>query len=142
MAKEKFNMGNLALPAKPQILKSETAPQAEKMAEKAVETIHPDAPAERGAGQGSAPQKAAPRAAAPPKTTTAKPKKVVAAKPPARPRLAELPDAASGELRKISLDLPVEWFKHIKFHCVEHDITMREFLMEVIERDLKKRGAN
>lgn len=131
MAKEKFNMSNLGLPAKPVVVKPVEPVEAQKIAEAAVENIHADEPPKTE------------KRGRPAKKTIEKPaakaEKPLRSAPTARSRFAELPDAPSGELRKISLDLPLEWFKAIKFHCVEHDITMREFLMDVIARDLKRR---
>ena len=104
MAKEKFNMGNLGLPAKPEVVKpsvTETRP----IVERAVEAIH-------------------------------RPKQV---EPPPPPPPPPAPEPAA--LRKISLDLPVDVFKFIKLYCVEHDITMRTYLLEIIERDMQaKKG--
>lgn len=144
-------MGNLGLPAKPVIVKTDAPPLAEKIAEKAVETIHRDATPAPKTKAGRPPKAfAAPPVAAAKKAVKSAPKpaSIVEKRPKAAKkapfsssRFAELPAEPSGDVRKISLDLPTEWFKAIKFHCVEHDITMREFLMDVISRDLKKRGA-
>lgn len=41
--------------------------------------------------------------------------------------------------RKISCDLPADWYKFIKRYCVDHDITMREYLLDIIEADLKRK---
>ena len=41
--------------------------------------------------------------------------------------------------RKISCDLPADWYKFIKRYCVDHDITMREYLLDIIEEDLKRK---
>lgn len=101
MAKEKFNMGNLGLPAKPVVVKSPST-ETRPVVERAVEAIH-------------------------------RPKQAEAPPPPPAPEPASL--------RKISLDLPVDVFKFIKLYCVEHDITMRTYLMEIIERDMQvKKG--
>ena len=48
-------------------------------------------------------------------------------------------DPKSGATRKISCDLPADWYKFIKRYCVDNDITMREYLLALIEVDLKKR---
>ncbi len=98
MAKEKFNMGNLGLPAKPVVVKNPA--EARPVMERAVEAIH--------------------------KT------KLVETPPPPPPP----PPVA---VRKISLDLPVDMFKFIKLHCVEHDITMREYLVAIIDRDIQSK---
>ena len=100
MAKEKFNMGNLGLPAKPVVVKN-PSPEARPIVERAVEAIH----------------------------------KTKQVDPPTPP------PAAPTTVRKISLDLPVDVFKFIKLHCVEHDITMREYLLTIIERDMQAKRA-
>lgn len=41
--------------------------------------------------------------------------------------------------RKISCDLPADWYKFIKRYCVDNDMTMREYLLALIEEDLKTR---
>ncbi len=95
MSKEKFNIGNLGLPAKPVVVKN---PQTEMkpIVERAVEAIH-------------------------------------------KPKQAEEPATTPPSVRKISLDLPVDMFKFIKLHCVEHDITMREFIVGILEKDISAR---
>mgnify|MGYP000885804459 CR=1 FL=1 len=98
MSKEKFNIGNLGLPAKPVVVKNPST-ETRPVVERAVEAIH-------------------------------------------KPKQVEEPPAAPVAVRKISLDLPVDMFKFIKLYCVEHDITMREYLVGIIERDMQaKKGA-
>ena len=100
MSKEKFNIGNLGLPAKPVVVKN-PGNEARPVMERAVEAIHKTKQAD-----------------APPP-------------PPAQP----------AAVRKISLDLPVDVFKFVKLYCVEHDITMREYLLGIIERDIQAKKA-
>ena len=47
--------------------------------------------------------------------------------------------APEGATRKISCDLPEGWYKFIKRYCIDHDLTMREYLLEIIEADLKRK---
>lgn len=52
--------------------------------------------------------------------------------------------AASSEpapTRKISCDLPADWYKFIKRYCVDHDITMREYLLDIIGEDLTRKQS-
>lgn len=44
----------------------------------------------------------------------------------------------SGITRKISCDLPEDWYKLIKRYCIDHDKKMREYILELIEADLKR----
>lgn len=50
------------------------------------------------------------------------------------------PPAAGGRgaTRKISCDLPEDWYKFIKRYCIDHDMKMREYLLGLIEADLKR----
>lgn len=41
--------------------------------------------------------------------------------------------------RKISCDLPADWYKFIKRYCIDQDMTMRQYLLTLIEEDLRKR---
>ena len=47
----------------------------------------------------------------------------------------------TNEVKKISLDLPVEVYKHVKMHTFTRTITMREYMLELIYEDMKRRGV-
>lgn len=51
------------------------------------------------------------------------------------------PEVMTNEVKKISLDLPVEVYKHVKIHTFTRTITMREYMLELIYEDMRKRGA-
>ena len=51
------------------------------------------------------------------------------------------PEVVTNEVKKISLDLPVEVYKHVKMHTFTRTITMREYMLELIYEDMRKRGA-
>ena len=51
------------------------------------------------------------------------------------------PEVLSNEVQKISLDLPIEVYKHVKMHTFTRTITMREYMLELIYEDMRRRGA-
>lgn len=51
------------------------------------------------------------------------------------------PEVLTNEVKKISLDLPVEIYKHVKMHTFTRTITMREYMLELIYEDMRRRGA-
>lgn len=55
--------------------------------------------------------------------------------------LIEEPEVVTNEVKKISLDLPVEVYKHVKMHTFTRTITMREYMLELIYEDMRRRGA-
>ncbi len=85
----------------------------EKMVEQAVQTIHAAASA-----------------------TATSPTPPIAAQ-----TLMQEPELVTNEVKKISLDLPVEVYKHVKMHTFTRTITMREYMLELIYDDMRKRGA-
>lgn len=84
----------------------------EKMVEQAVQTIHAAA------------------------ATATSPTPPVAAQ-----TLIAEPEVVTNEVKKISLDLPVEIYKHVKMHTFTRTITMREYMLELIYEDMRRRGA-
>jgi hypothetical protein len=44
------------------------------------------------------------------------------------------------EIKKISLDLPANTYTFIKMHTFKRRITMREYLLELIHRDIQLKG--
>jgi hypothetical protein len=65
-----------------------------------------------------------------------------AASPPAAAQtLMVEPEVVTNEVKKISLDLPVEVYKHVKMHTFTRTITMREYMLELIYEDMRRRGA-
>ncbi len=51
------------------------------------------------------------------------------------------PEVLTNDVKKISLDLPVEVYKHVKMHTFTRTITMREYMLELIYEDMRRRGA-
>ena len=68
-----------------------------------------------------------------------------AAASPTPPAVAQTmvaePEVVTNEVKKISLDLPVEVYKHVKMHTFTRTITMREYMLELIYDDMRRRGA-
>ena len=64
-----------------------------------------------------------------------------AASPAAAQTLMVEPEVVTNEVKKISLDLPVEVYKHVKMHTFTRTITMREYMLELIYEDMRRRGA-
>lgn len=93
--KAKFDMGNLSLPNKPAVVKTE---DSHEVTERAVETIHRQ----------------------PVHQEEAKPVAVAT--------------------KKISFDLPTDKYRFIKMYCLDQDITMREYFMNLIEADYKRKS--
>jgi hypothetical protein len=52
----------------------------------------------------------------------------------------EPPTTPSGT-KKVSFDLPVEFYRFIKLHCLDRDISMREYLLTLIAEDYARRGG-
>jgi hypothetical protein len=59
------------------------------------------------------------------------------------PSVVTIPDppTPSDEVKKVSLDLPVDMYTYVKMHTFTRRITMREYMLELISEDMKKRGA-
>ena len=95
MKKDKFDISNLGLPAKPQIVAPSSNTQA--ILERAVEDIHNPVPQ---------------------KETTPK---------------------FSGEVKKVSMDLPLEMYKAVKFYSVESGISMKDYIAQLIDADMQTR---
>ena len=44
-------------------------------------------------------------------------------------------------LRKISIDIPLDMYQFIKLHTLARTITMREYMIELVQEDIAKRGG-
>lgn len=84
----------------------------------------------------SAPSTSPAPAAAPKKKPAAK------AKAPAPKKVAPAPappaDPEPVVMKKTSVDLPLELYQEIKIHLIKNQIKFREYLTDLIEKDLKK----
>lgn len=111
MAKKELNFDKLTLPKKPNIVKKG---ETENSVEQAVETIH----------------------------------NVVDPTPPTPTNNPSVPAAVSTpttetdlRLRKISIDIPLDMYQFIKLHTLARTITMREYMIELVQEDIAKRGG-
>lgn len=47
----------------------------------------------------------------------------------------------TGQQRRVNFELPAEWFKPIAQLCLDRDITLTKYFLELIEKDLKNKGV-
>lgn len=66
--------------------------------------------------------------------------KTIHTPPPSVIATIETPSAAE-EIKKVSLDLPVDVYTFVKMHTFTRRITMREYMLELITEDMKRKGA-
>lgn len=99
MKKDKFDMSNLGLPTKPQIV-APSGNNTQTILAKAVENIH---------------------------------------KSPEPVEQAEEPPRMSGAIKKVSMDLPMEMYKAVKFHAVESGVSMKDYIARLIQADMETR---
>ena len=105
MKKDKFDMSNLGLPTKPQIV-APTGNNTQTILAKAVENIHKS------------------------------PEPVAVAEPVEQ---AEEPSKLSGAIKKVSMDLPMEMYKAVKFYSVESGVSMKDYIARLIQADMETR---
>jgi hypothetical protein len=131
MAKN-LDFGKLVLPPKPEVIvkKAEVA-TPESAVEKAVETIHNSAPKK---------ELASPPAKETKKEAAAKPAPLAA--PKDAPRQAPIAESAipTEEIKKISLDLPMNVYKTMKIHTFSRAMTMKDYILDLITEDMRKKG--
>ena len=105
MKKEKFDMSNLGLPSKPQIVVP-SSNNTQTILAKAVEHIH------------KSPE---PEAIEEQQQATPEPVKLVA------------------DIKKVSMDLPMDMYKAVKFYSVESGISMKDYIAQLIRADMETR---
>jgi hypothetical protein len=105
MKKDKFDMSNLGLPSKPQIV-APSGNNTQTILAKAVENIH-------------------------------KSPEIVAAVEPVEPVVE--PAKLSGDIKKVSMDLPMEMYKAVKFYSVESGVSMKDYIARLIQADMETR---
>ena len=85
---------------------------------------------------------AAPKKSAAPKQPAPKPaaaKAPATRRKPAAPNAAPVPEVpADTVMKKTSVDLPLELYQELKIHLIRKQLKFREYLTDLIERDLKK----
>ena len=92
MKKDKFDMTNLGLPTKPQMVKPVADTQTIMV--KAVESIH---------------------------------------------KVEEMTPSVVIEVKKVSMDLPVDLYKAVKYYSVEAGISMKDYIASLIRQDMETR---
>jgi hypothetical protein len=112
MKKDKFDMSNLGLPSKPQLV-APSGNNTQTILAKAVENIH------------KAPE-TAPEIA---------PVEVV----PQQPEPPEEPVKPVVEIKKVSMDLPMQMYKAVKFYSVESGVSMKDYIARLIQADMDTR---
>ena len=110
MKKDKFDMSNLGLPSKPQIV-APSSSNTQTILAKAVENIH--------------------------KVPETEPVEVV----PQQPEPPEEPVKPVVEIKKVSMDLPMQMYKAVKFYSVESGVSMKDYIAQLIQADMDTRKA-
>jgi hypothetical protein len=111
MKKDKFDMSNLGLPTKPQIV-APASSNTQTLLAKAVEDIH------------NAPEPVA---------------VVVQPEPNIEPEPAAEPTKLANDIKKVSMDLPMHLYKAVKFYSFESGISMKDYIAQLIQADMDTR---
>ena len=96
MKKEKFDMTNLGLPTKPQVIKP--ASDTQTLLQKAVDNIH-------------------------------------------KPEELKATIKVADGVKKVSMDLPVDLYKAVKYYAVEAGVSMKDYIAFLIRRDMETRQS-
>jgi peroxiredoxin len=135
MAKKELNFGKLGLPQKATVIKKE---ESTPNIELAIEKIHGDA--QKGRVVEEKPM--AKEVMSEVKTVDAPVSTPVAAKSTTKPvfkpasKVAELDEMML--VKKISMDLPLDVYKYLKINSFEQAITMKDYVLRLIEVEMKK----
>jgi hypothetical protein len=111
MKKDKFDMSNLGLPSKPQIVAPSTS-NTQTILAKAVEHIH------------KSPEPVA-----------------IVEEPESTPELTPEPVKTVADIKKVSMDLPMDMYKAVKFYSVESGVSMKDYIARLIKADMDTRKA-
>ena len=109
MKKDKFDMSNLGLPSKPQIVAPANS-NTQTILAKAVEQIH----------------------------KSPEPVAIVEAPEPT-PEPTPEPVKTVLDIKKVSMDLPMEMYKAVKFYSVESGVSMKDYIARLIKADMDTR---
>jgi hypothetical protein len=107
MKKDKFDMSNLGLPSKPQLV-APSSSNTQTILAKAVENIH------------KAPEPVA-----------------VVVEPEPTPE----PVKSVIDIKKVSMDLPMDMYKAVKFYSFETGVSMKDYIARLIKADMDARKA-
>jgi hypothetical protein len=141
MAKKELNFNKLGLPPKANIIKKDDA--ATPNIEKAIEKIHGET------------VKVAPVAEPKPEpivvaTPTPVVEEVIVPTPVAVAPKADKPTASKAvaveieemmPVKKISMDLPLDVYKYLKINSFDQAVTMKDYVLKLIEADMKKKNS-
>jgi hypothetical protein len=105
MKKDKFDMSNLGLPSKPQIVAPPIS-NTQTILAKAVENIH------------KSPEPVA-----------------IVVEPEPTPE----PVKSVIDIKKVSMDLPMDMYKAVKFYSVESGVSMKDYIARLIKADMDTR---
>ncbi len=136
MAKKELNFGKLGLPQKATIIKKE---EPTPNIEQAIEKIHGDAQKGRVEPIIQTPpivvaeEQKAEIVTSPPAPKVSTPKTIVKAKIVEAIELDEIM-----AVKKISMDLPLDVYKYLKINSFERAITMKDYVLRLIEAEMKK----
>lgn len=140
MAKKELNFGKLGLPQKATIIKKE-----EQMPniEKAIEKIHGETQKGRVEEAPATSQELAPVVeVVVPQPVAEKPvtaEKTVATKAKTVAKVvAPIEPEEAAPVKKISMDLPLDVYKYLKINSFEQAITMKDYVLRLIEAEMKK----
>jgi hypothetical protein len=107
MKKDKFDMSNLGLPSKPQII-APLGNNTQTILAKAVEDIH------------KSPEPVA---------------IVVQTEPTPEPVKSTI------DIKKVSMDLPLDLYKAVKYYSLESGVSMKDYIAQLIKADMDTRKA-
>ncbi len=136
MAKKELNFGKLGLPQKATIIKKE---EPTPNIEQAIERIHGDAqkgrvvPIIETAPVVAVEEQKVELATSPPATKGSTPKTTAKAKVVEAIELDEIMP-----VKKISMDLPLDVYKYLKINSFEKAITMKDYVLRLIEAEMRK----
>jgi|JI7StandDraft_1071085.scaffolds.fasta_scaffold203290_1 macrodomain Ter protein organizer (MatP/YcbG family) len=125
MAKKELNFGKLGLPTKTTIVKKEE--EKEPIIEKAIEKIH---------GEPLAKAKNEPVK----EEENIKLPKAIASSGAAKKTEQVIDIEEIMPVKKISMDLPLDVYKYLKMNAFDQAITMKDYVLRLIEADMKKKG--
>jgi hypothetical protein len=134
MAKKELNFGKLGLPQKATIIKKE---EETPNIEKAIEKIHGEPQKGRVEEATREVTPTVEMVETPPPTPAAK---TTSTKAKAVAKVVEpIETTEATPVRKISMDLPLEVYKYLKINSFEQAITMKDYVLRLIEADMKKK---
>jgi hypothetical protein len=142
MAKKELNFGKLGLPAKATIVKKDEA--KEPLIEKAIEKIHGDAQKGRVVVETPTPPPVAIEETPAPivQPVVVAPTVAPAVAPAAKTAKAVAVQAIELDemmpVKKISMDLPLDVYKYLKINSFDQAVTMKEYVLRLIEADMKR----